>query len=274
MRNLFIILSFLFCSLPFYGQNANKLILKEGRVWNIANIHKDLFADTVDTLHYSIMVDGDTIVENQNYKVIRYKNSNGMGGGESVYSLAYEENSNLLELCRYCDMPQDSPSHQHIVLDFSLSLNGKWLACTFENHGENYEYGFDVVNIDTIEVKGERYKRLTLASKNYDGRANIAVEGIGMNDSYNMYYNFIWPKASDGQIYWNEIISVYDDDECIFEQKDFYADAVHDEANHITESKTLETPSLIYDLVGRRLKCAPKYGMYIQGGKVYVVDRK
>lgn len=269
MRNIFILLSLLY-SLSFYGQNEHKPILKEGRVWYMANIHKDLFADTIDTLYYSIMIDGDTIIDDVHYKVIRYKESNGMGGGESVYSLAYEENSNLIEKCKYCDILQDCIHHQHIVLDFSLSMNGKWLACAFEDCGENFEYGVEVKSTDTIEVKGVRYKRLVLASRNYDGRFNVVVEGIGMNDSYNLYYKFILPSSPDGQIYWDEILSVYDEGECIFEQKDFYADAVHAEANSISASEAFASPSHIYDLVGRRLKSVPKTGMYIQDGKVKV----
>lgn len=257
--------------MSFYGQSENKPILKDGRVWNMVSIHRDLFANTIDTLHYSIMVDGDTIVDDVHYKVIRYKESNGIGGGESVYSLAYEENSNLYEKCECCNrLHYSEQHHQHIALDFSLSKNGKWFAYDYEFHGEYIDLGIDVKSIDTIEVRGIRYKRLVLAARNYDGRFCTVVEGIGVNDDYNMYYSYIIPKAPNGQIYWHEIHSVYDDGECIFEQKDFYSDAVHPEANGIVEAKTPPASSPIYDLTGRLLNSLPKSGMYIQGGKVKV----
>ena len=142
-----------------------------------------------------------------------------------------------------------------LVFDFSLNV------------GDNY-MGLPIKSVDTIEVKGRQYRRLSFGLKTGYGKEKdyCWVEGIG--SSLFGIYNGIYPPTLSSGITDHSVLSVYDGDELIFEEDDFMAPAV-------TAIKTVTRDesenSAFYDLQGRRLTDTPQRGVYIRGGRKYVV---
>ena len=142
-----------------------------------------------------------------------------------------------------------------LVFDFSLNV------------GDNY-MGLPIESVDTIEVKGRQYRRLSFGLKTGYGKEKdyCWVEGIG--SSLFGIYNGIYPPTLISGITDHSVLSVYDGDELIFEEDDFMAPAV-------TAIKTFTRDnsenSAFYDLQGRRLTAEPQRGLYIRDGKKYVV---
>ena len=147
-----------------------------------------------------------------------------------------------------------------LVFDFGLNV------------GDNY-MGLQIVAVDTIEVKGRKYRRLSFGLRTGDEDESLRkakeycwVEGIGCS-IYGPCNGIYPPQLASGPV--DEIVlSVYDGDELIFEEDDFMVPAV-------TAIKTVtrdeSEKNAFYDLQGRRLTTKPQRGLYIRNGKKHVV---
>ena len=147
----------------------------------------------------------------------------------------------------------------------------KLLAFDFGlNEGDNFPftdlygstYTTRVSHVDTIEVKGKQYRRLSFSSLG----SFYWVEGIG-DSMYGPYSALVLNPMITNEIA-IYVDAVYDGDECIFERQDFSRPAV-------TAIKDIESvhPSknALYDLQGRHLSTKPSKGVYIENGKKWVV---
>ena len=143
-----------------------------------------------------------------------------------------------------------------LVFDFSLNV------------GDNF-MGLKVESVDTIEVKGRQYRRLSFGLKTGYGKEKdyCWVEGIG--SSLFGIYNGIYPPTLTSGITDHSVLSVYDGDELIFEEDDFMAPAVT-AIKTVTQEKPGKN-STFFDLQGRRITARPQRGLYIRDGKKYVV---
>ena len=146
-----------------------------------------------------------------------------------------------------------------LVFDFSLNV------------GDNF-MGLNVESVDTIEVKGRQYRRLSFGMKLEYGdfgkdKEYCWVEGIGC--SLSGPYNDIYPSKLSSGITDESVLSVYDGDELIFEEDDFMAPAVT--AIRTVSCDTPDKSTSLFDLSGRRLTVTPQRGVYIREGKKYVV---
>lgn len=264
-KSLLVFLAALLCCLSIYSQSQTNMTLKDGRTWHLVTIHKDLFANSIDSSFYSVIVDGDTLIAGNSYKVIRYLVSDNTSKKNGIYALAYEEDRKVFEYWNNKLSEYSSPSQ--VLLDFGIGINDKWIACRFEQSEDVYYEEYPVREIDSIFVKGKMYTRYRLGISHYQGDI-VAVEGIGLNDNSYAYYNLIWPAMPDGQIYWDEIISVYDGETCVFEASDFYALSTSSITLKFSDSSFTGT---YYDLQGRQVQVPSGRGLYIKDGKKVLV---
>ena len=134
--------------------------------------------------------------------------------------------------------------------------------------------GLPIQSVDTIEVKGRQYRRLSFGLK-FFGYGDFSkekdycwVEGIG--SSLFGIYNGIYPPRLASGITDESVLSIYDGNELIFEEDDFMAPAVT-AIKTVTHEKSGN--NAFYDLQGRCLTTQPQRGVCIRDGRKYVVGK-
>jgi len=122
--------------------------------------------------------------------------------------------------------------------------------------------------VDNLTILGSAYRRYQFAGTDY-----CWIEGIGdLVCGPFCLYNFPITNQESGEDFEKvepQLLSVYDGDKCIF-TLDAYKAAI------TSGISTVFIPGnagadVFFDLQGRRLAAKPVKGMYIQGGRKYVV---
>lgn len=225
-----------------------KLLLTDGKSWKIGyryinwDKHKDGDMNNVPEFDgvYTVTVAGDTIVNGRTMKLLRYTTDDNGGWGPSD-GCAYEKDGVVYE---YGDGKgydgEEEYKHYHGMLTGAEGFDMDWveygkriifydngsfdrpvLDFSFEDGAANYFQPSSTVSIDTITVKGKKYRRfMTLRDGN---KYEPYVEGIGaQSEDCGMLGDY--ERASDGRRW--EFIACYDKDgNCIFDRDDFYAPA-------------------------------------------------
>lgn len=220
------LLGTLLCVLPCKSQT-----LVDGRTWNYAQ--KMYGDDDYIERTYTVKVSGDAVVNGQSCKrlVTVYQDT----PNDSTVSVAFEKDSKVYEI-----------HGEDAVLrwDFSLGVGDK-----ADDFGT-------VVSVDTIGVGNVKYKRITIGYDREDNYKNYLVEGIGLSSTKNTSYI--------ANSYYEVLVSVYQDGECIFKDSDFAGQATGIDSKLQTEEKSNPT---LYDLSGRQILVPQKGHVYIKGNK-------
>lgn len=233
---------------------------------------------------YTHYIDGDTVIGGKSWKKVY---NTFWGTAPSYYSAIRDEGRKVYAIAKGSTKPR-------LLYDFGLKKGDK-VKCGMEgtafqcliDKGEQPDtlYGFPqtfslrLESIDTIEVRGTNYRRLTfkmldalgtliMNTKNGDLSFMddiVWIEGIG-----SCYGPFSpWqPLLPQGVIYQKYMKN----NTTIFDTRDFYTG---NDTNTINDfeypnSTGKETKDKAYDLQGRRLMDKPQKGVYIKDGRKYV----
>lgn len=212
----------------------------EGRSWIIEITEIDSYDDRIENKYiYNSAIKGDTIINNTAYKKYVMDDKYRWAlrqEGKKVYTYDYGE---------WC-------KEELLLYDFGLEKDDEFDWNFFFPLYDQSEH-CKVVDVDSIEIKGKKYKRLIISNGK---RKRMIIEGLGDVDIYPLIGWMFSNNVCDYNVecYYNDelIITYYD-------IKDMYLGI--DE--HETQNKTKG----IFDLQGRRLNGKPAKGIYIENGK-------
>ena len=246
----------------------------QGKTWNY--IHHYVDAEGVHDEPYSYVVDGQQSYgpfwNTQVNNLIRIDDRDN----KSVFG--------LVESGRQVMIRNPQQRHWNLLFDFGLSNIGQ----TYDI-GHTYGYGEDFImleRIDTIEVRGNKFRRMILQHRTvHDGQVaqvthtqptdnvqrEIWVEGIG-SQRYGIEPSSHEPSSQDNYSYF---VSCYENGQCIFTAEDFTTGLTETDVSHCKyDSSVINShdgiKQLYFDLTGRRLAAPPAHGLYIEDGRVRV----
>ena len=217
------------------GQETYKPMLKDGRVWNCMEVH--LNEEKNDTVIREYRIEGTSEIDGHICYNLCLENK--------LVGRYYEEGSKVFRL---------TDSGWELLFDFSLSAGD----ATPRVEGVT----LTVDEVKTVVIKGVPrrclYYRFTTV-----GDAKLCwIEGIGSSWFGPTYYYIVI-----GSLLSQKLLSVYDDDVCIFEANDFFKNGTTGIFSSLGEMED----GGVFDLVGHRLTGKPVRGIYIQNGKKFVV---
>ena len=235
--------------------NTEKAVV-EGRSWNYS------CGPFNDRRTVSFTVGTDTVFEKTKCKKLLFTDN----GVTTLGGYIYETSDNKVFIYNLVEIEHGYMLHHDgwkMTQNFSMIMDDAILDI-------DNKYKYRVEKIDTICVKGKKLRRWhSLVDKeNPDVSAIRVVEGIGSNNSgiFRYFSEQAIPESYPYMIF----LSCYDGDECIFESKDFYADAITNNINTVKHTSNNPTKSIFFDLQGRKVQ-NPTKGVYIKDGKKVVV---
>ncbi|MBR6592200.1 MAG: hypothetical protein IKK81_06235, partial [Prevotella sp.] len=199
--------------------------LIDGRTWNYKQTTFDMTIYNIVEKFFSLTIKGETTFRDVPCREI-YHTENGKS---SLYGYAYEDGAKvyfyfLKDIKNLC-----SPSTDwELIFDFDKK----------ETEIFNASFPAYLVAKDTIEVKGNTYQRYWIGPqlepkfKSEIIKFYPIVHSIG---GYAGLHNNTFERTGKSPSYSCE--SVYDGDECIFEKKDFCADAINSEYDKYLKGK-------------------------------------
>ena len=199
--------------------------LIDGRTWNYKQTTFDMTIYNIVEKFFSLTIKGETTFRDVPCREI-YHTENGKS---SLYGYAYEDGAKvyfyfLKDIENLC-----SPSTDwELIFDFDKK----------ETEIFNASFPAYLVAKDTIEVKGNTYQRYWIGPqlepkfKSEIIKFYPIVHSIG---GYAGLHNNTFERTGKSPSYSCE--SVYDGDECIFEKKDFCADAINSEYDKYLKGK-------------------------------------
>jgi len=205
--------------------NKKSAFLVEGRSWNYKQTTFDIKANDIVEKFFSLTIKGETIFRDVPCREIYHMEN----GTSSLYGYAYEDGAKvyfyfLKDIENLC-----SPSTDwELIFDFDKK----------ETEIFNASFPAYLVAKDTIEVKGNTYQRYWIGPqlepkfKSEIIKFYPIVHSIG---GYAGLHNNTFERTGKSPSYSCE--SVYDGDECIFEKKDFCADAINSEYDKYLKGK-------------------------------------
>ena len=258
--------------------------LKEGKTWNCRLTERvNETANNVETCYlqtttYGLRINGDTVINGTTYKKL-YKDIDYMertllyaypadAGNSLEQQQRIEVNTVLMDDClREEDgkVYEYLPNRQSEILLYDFSL------CVGEYCPEGYAGPRTCINnIDTVAVDNRPFRRFHLSIENIGDKADrIWIEGVGHPNGLLQVWG---AELNDGKTY--EMLSCYEDGQCIFTSNDFYSpkfedvdNILHFHQNNMNKNNT----NPCYDLQGRRLAQQPQRGLYVRDGKKYTV---
>ncbi len=234
LRIVFITLAII--PLFLYGQTTFIPVLTEGKSWEVATFNIDNDYIPVDTTgYYSIIVGGDTIVNDLTCKKIEIVPKSG--NKSAITAVAYEENGKVWNIREdgVMELLYDINLHQY---DF-------------------IEPGF-VVTEDYIHVNGVKRKRLCVDSgidsnSEYGSQYYHVVEGIGISTNHWIFMSHINNEYA-------VMLSCSENGEVIFTKEDFTSTP-----SAIDAVATVKTVSSVryYNLAGME-SAEPREGVSIK----------
>lgn len=243
MRNFLLIFS-LFAVLNIDAQEY-KPLFKEGRVWNYVVSSGGTPEAYITVTVCDATADGDK-TRWKLHNMVKYREYDGDTGEwtdkcNDYYSTGYEEGGKVYY-----------GSDDHLLIDFS-------------KHKGEQTGPYTVYAEDSIEVRGERYRRMRLFDEaGYDKYYNYYyVEGIGASCCLAM--NLEDSEHAKSEVTYLE--SCYDNGELVFTFDDF-ATAATTGIGAVRWKRGKDGQR--YDLSGRKLGNAPGRGVFIKDGKKYI----
>nr|MCR4836873.1 hypothetical protein [Bacteroidaceae bacterium] len=198
----------------------------EGKRWNYIHYYLDDDGEHRDP--YSYVVKGDTVIRRTTYKKLWYQDKNT----ERLVCLLREEGRTVLKSLDFGDNSYDMPLMK-CFFEFDREDFGRVFTWKAENNSGNTNWM--VYGVDTIEVKGQPFRRYTCLQKyseegetlttiEYDGEGvwhDIWVEGVGsesrgIEDQIPFHEPYVRPPGE-----YTCFVSCYEDGECIFTADDF-----------------------------------------------------
>ena len=221
-----------------------KPILKEGRVWEIADGVPGVYIEPTSEMK----VISDTVIDGKSIKKVRRSY-------QSEYSIDYYIYEKGGAIYQY-----DHESNKSFkFMDFNMTVGD---TCHWKGlQGD----GMVVIADDSISVRGNVYRRLKLKKPNRS-TGMTWVEGIGF-DKFEPLYSIDAPFSV---FTWT--LSVWDNGECVFTEDDFNAPAIT--SGVITAEAERPADNRIYDLMGREIHDPQPGTVYIRNGKKYVMSTK
>ena len=238
-------------------------ILKEGRMWkyHLTSIEEgetegqDLVTDTI----ISYIEEGDTIITNKKYAMLSMIRPNGT----RKYHAAFREENG----CVYMVEKDKAVEQLHIT----------YIPSLFQSLSDDpplFEFNEPIItSTEIIQARNRTYKRIryrTIANEKDTIDIGIAVEGIGyINKGLLLSGSYNEPTC----IYCTRFTfdSCWENGVCIFDNNDFLQPTIDNRiTNPYFEGKMSVTNST-FDLTGRRICNEPKPGIYIRGGKKFII---
>ena len=197
----------------------------EGRTWNYKQTTFDKTANGIVEKFFSLTIKGETTFRDVPCKEIYHTED----GQSSLYGYAYEDGAKVYfyfikDIENFCTASTD----WELIFDFDKK----------ESEIFNASFPAYLVAKDTIEVKGNTYQRYWIGPqlepkfKSEIIKFYPIVHSIG---GYAGLHNNTFERTGKSPSYSCE--SVYDGDECIFEKKDFCADAINSEYDKYLKGK-------------------------------------
>ena len=236
----------LFCAKTFAQEY--KPILKEGRVWKLVRPSYDNRKYEFD-LYYTVTVGGDTLIDNTVCKKITTTCDvmRPWGRGFTYCEAGYEKDGKVY---RY----NDGVGEFELLMDFNLKKGDKF--------GEGY-FTYSVDKVDSIEVNGEKYRRISITGG--IGDKEYWVEGIGASTDG-------WiadePRMT-GNYNYAVMLGCIDDGEVVFTREDFDRWIPSDVEAVKADRKT---DGRMYNIAGQRINAPAKGEVYIKGGEKRVAE--
>ena len=189
----------------------------------------------------SVQVCGDTIFNGIKCKKLiwnRYK-LNTQDVDDTKHLVGYEKDGKIF--ISYVGI-----SHYDFweALDFNLPLGT--------------DDGFEVIEVDTIQVNGIKRKRLIVS--NAPNHLSYIVEGIGYDN--NAYWGILHHS------FYTAIWAVYEDGKCIFTKEDYAVKPISGIVN-VSDTDSSEYHA-IYNLLGEKVDVPIKGHIYIRNHKKFV----
>ena len=198
----------------------------EGKRWNYIHYYFDEDGEHYEP--YSYVVKGDTTIRRTTYKKLWYQDEKK----EQLVCLLLEEGRTVLKSSDFTDNSYDMPIMKSF---FEFDRDDFGRVFTWKAVNDLGNTNWMVYGVDTIEVKGQPFRRYTCLQKyseegetlttiEYDGEDvwhDIWVEGIGSASSgiedQILFHEPPVMKISD----YTYFVSCYEDGECIFTADDF-----------------------------------------------------
>lgn len=240
-RYLLILIVTLFCS-PIFAQEY-KPMLKEGRVWKLVRPSYDRRYEF--DLYYTMTVGGDTLINNTVCKKIiaTCDIMKPWGIYNSFWGDAgYEKDGKVYRHNKYS-------GEFELLMDFNLKKGDKF--------GEDFMYTVD--KVDSIEVNGEKYRRITISSGGPESKV-YWVEGIGASTDGWIAYE---PRVT-GNYGYAVMIGCIDDGKVVFTREDFDR-WIPSDVEAVKADKKKD--GRMYNISGQRIETPLRGEVYIKDGE-------
>ncbi|MBQ6210549.1 MAG: hypothetical protein IJK42_12390 [Prevotella sp.] len=240
------------------GQETYKGFFSEGKTWVYERYEKPtLNPMNVGRYPMTISVKGDTLIGDWKCKRV-YMSAND---ATELFFCGYEEQGKVYRIDIGSDIPR-------LIYDFTLQPGDATPLLAYKD--DDYDITMNVSRIDTVDVRGLRFKRFHFVRHGDDVDVEDPfeekwVEGIGNDNGlftpycvpasmpYAFNIEFKYCEDRDG----NELFSVYD----------FTKNAVMDVS---PVARAIVPDGTVYDLQGRRVQAPQRDGLYVTGGKKFI----
>lgn len=245
-RYLLLIVMALFCAKTFAQEY--KPILKEGRVWKLVRPSYDNRKYEFD-LYYTVTVGGDTLIGNTVCKKITTTCDvmRPWGRGFTYCEAGYEKDGKVY---RY----NDGVGGFELLMDFNLKKGDKF---GYDDIFKDYLYCVD--KVDSIEVNGEKYRRITISSGGPESKV-YWVEGIGASTDG-------WiadePRVT-GNYNYAVMLGCIDDGKVVFTREDFDR-WIPSDVEAVKADKKKD--GRMYNISGQRIEAPSRGEVYIKDGE-------
>lgn len=198
------------------------------------------------------------------------------------FELIYSDNNSTKRIGYIYETAQNEVYvYNTLKLENALFLHDGWLITNNFKLKQNDSYGildwddemnqfinnnlYYVSDIDSLIINNKIFERRHITIKEHTNKSIYqTVKGIG-NSKYGI---FLIPNLEIDGYPQYQFVACYDKDVCIFEAKDFNAEAITDAISQIYKEPT--NNNYLYDLQGRKVK-NPTKGLYIKDGKKVMV---
>ena len=232
-RTFFYFLVLFAVSLSANAEEEPKRLLVDGRVWKMMNVTKEYYPDKGWCSDTTFYsVQVKGEVEFEGKKCFKVSVSDD-------YLYMYEDNTGVYRYTMYNEWQK--------VFDFNLEI------------GDNDPFlGAPVTAIDKLVIGGVTYKKWVI------GITDVVIEGIGSLADGLRLFDWI-PVGGESET----LFAIEENGQrWTFTEEDI---ARYEAMNVSVPTRRFSEVSSLYDISGRRINNMPPKGVYVRGGKKYVV---